>query len=70
METVNIGIDELKEIISDTVKKAIVEERENLYNLMMPEVDAAEMNDIIKIHGEMPSNEEYVDASEWLNNES
>lgn len=70
METIEIEINNLSAIIKDAVKEAIVSERQNLYELLIPEVDSEEMSDIISRHGEGPNAEQMIDITEWLQNES
>ncbi len=48
MQTINIDIETLKKINKDTIRETIREERYNLSDALISEVDRSEMNEIIK----------------------
>lgn len=70
METIEIEIGKLNTIIKNAVKEAIVSERQNLFELLMPQVSDEEMSDIILKHGVHPNDSDLIDLTEWLRNES
>lgn len=70
METEKIDIEKLKEIIEDSVAKAIKKERRNMQEVLMPEVGGEEMDDIIEKYGENSDESDFTDMTDWVNNES
>jgi len=46
METITVKKAILEKLINQSVKKAIIEERKNLYNALIPAVSSKEMDDI------------------------
>jgi len=66
MPVIQIDTENLKSLIKESVIDAIKTERLKFYNSSIPEVSDLEMEDIIKIHGEKPSDNEYVDITEWF----
>ena len=62
--------EELKNIIKESVREAIKEERLTLYEILIPSVSKKEMDDISKKYGS-PDNyqyEDFVDKTDWIKN--
>ena len=69
MQTITIDIDTLRNIIKETVRDLIREERLNMMEALLPLVDKEEMEDIISQHGEEPGEGEFEEMTDWVKNE-
>ena len=60
----------LKELIKESVREVLQEERFNLYQTLIPEVDDSEMAEIEQKY-DLPANydSEFVDLTDWIRNE-
>jgi hypothetical protein len=70
MDTVTLDINQLKEIINDSVRKAIQEERKQLTEALIPYVSDAEMKDVIEQYGNNPKYDDFNDMTAWVHRES
>lgn len=68
METISLKKTLLQKLIKQSVKEAIIEERKNLYNALIPTVSQAEMNDIRKRYKRNKKNgkNEFKDLTDWV----
>lgn len=59
---------DLKMLIKESIREAIMEERINLYHAIIPPVSKKEMQEIVKHYGnpEEYNKEEFVDKTDWL----
>ncbi|MHA1887514.1 MAG: hypothetical protein ACTSX0_05785 [Promethearchaeota archaeon] len=62
----------LKEILKESVREVIKEERMTLYEIMIPYVSDKELNEIHKKYGSPSDYDEgdFVDMTEWIRNEN
>jgi hypothetical protein len=69
MNTLTIKKNDLKEIIKESVREAIFEERIKLYETLIPTVSKKEMNDIETRYGNPKDNgkQDLKDNTEWIN---
>jgi hypothetical protein len=70
MPLIQIELSELREIIRESVREAIRNERFFFYESRIPEVSDIEMKDIEAEYGSKPGEYEFQDLSSWLNDES
>ncbi len=70
MAVVQIETDELKLLIKESLAEALKEERTRLYDSIIPFVSKSEMENIEELYGENPPETEYVDATEWFEDEN
>lgn len=69
MNTLTIKRSDLKEIIKESVREAIFEERIKLYETLIPSVSKKEMNNIETLY-KKPSNydkKNFKDMTNWIN---
>jgi len=59
---------ELKDIIKQSIREAIKEERLSLYEVLIPPVSKREMNEIIKNYGspDKYNRDDFVDMTDWI----
>ena len=59
----------LKELIKESVREVLQEERFNLYQTLIPEVDDLEMAEIEQKY-DLPTNydSDFVDLTDWIKN--
>ena len=69
MNTLTIKKSDLKEIIKESVREAIFEERIKLYETLIPTVSKKEMNDIEALYGNPTDydNQSFKDMTDWIN---
>jgi hypothetical protein len=70
MPLIQIELSELREIIRESVREAIRNERFLFYESQIPEVSDIEMKDIEAEYASKPGEHEFQDLSSWLNDES
>ena len=60
--------EELKDIIKESVREAIKEERLSLYEVLIPTVSKRELDEIIKHYGspDKYNLEDFVDMTDWI----
>lgn len=60
--------DELKEIIKESVREVLKEERFSLYEILIPYVSKRELNEIRKKYGSPQKYDEkdFVDMTSWI----
>ena len=69
MSTLTIKRNDLKEIIKESVREAILEERFKLYEMLIPTISKSEMNNIETLY-KNPSNydkKNFKDMTDWIN---
>ena len=68
METITVKKAFLEKLIKQSVKKAIIDERMNLYNALIPSVSVKEMDDIRKRYKRERKNgkKNYKDLTNWV----
>jgi len=69
MNTLTIKRNDLKEIIKESVREAILEERLKLYEMLIPTISKSEMNNIETLY-KNPSNydkKNFKDMTDWIN---
>lgn len=69
MSTLTIKRNDLKEIIKESVREAILEERFKLYEILIPTISKSEMNNIEALY-KNPSDYEkknFKDMTDWIN---
>jgi hypothetical protein len=69
MPLIQIELNELREIISESVREAIRTERFFYHESHIPEVSDIEMKDIEAEYGSNPGEYKFQDLSSWLNDE-
>ncbi len=59
---------ELKDIVKESVREVIKEERLSLYEILLPSVSKKELNEIIKSYGSPDKyhKEDFVDMTDWI----
>ena len=69
MNTLTIKKSDLKEIIKESVREAIFEERIKLYETLIPTVSKKEMNDIEALYGNPIdyNKQSFKDMTDWIN---
>jgi len=68
MNTLTINKSLLKEVKKGSVREAIIEERKNLYDLLIPTVSIKEMNNIETLY-KSPSQydkKNFKDVTDWI----
>ncbi|HPO63425.1 MAG TPA: hypothetical protein PK762_10140 [Candidatus Kapabacteria bacterium] len=70
MPVIQVDTEILRSIVKESVIEAMKTERLKLYEAYLPEVNDAEMLDIISIYGDIPKQKEYVDMTSWFDNEN
>ena len=70
MAVVQIETDELKSLIKESLAEALKEERTRLYDSIIPFVSKSEMENIIELYGEKPPKTDFVDATDWFDDEN
>jgi hypothetical protein len=60
--------DEIKSIIKETLKEILIEERINIYELIIPKISKREMKEIEKKYGPKPqyNEKEFTNMTEWV----
>ncbi len=68
MNTITINRNYLKEVIKESVREAIIEERMNLYELLMPSVSKKEMSNIETLYKNPSQYDEknFKDVTDWV----
>lgn len=69
MNTLTIKRNDLKEIIKESVREAILEERLKLYEILIPSISKSEMNNIETLY-KKPSDykrKDFKDMTDWIN---
>jgi len=69
MNTLTIKRNDLKELIKESVREAILEERLKLYEMLIPTISKSEMNNIETLY-KNPSNydkKNFKDMTDWIN---
>ncbi|RPI19143.1 MAG: hypothetical protein EHM58_02920 [Ignavibacteriae bacterium] len=68
MDKININKSELMQLITDSVRSVINEERNKLLEILLPTVSKKEMDDIIKRFGEPKDydSKKFKDMTKWI----
>ncbi|MEO8211114.1 MAG: hypothetical protein ABI840_11200 [bacterium] len=68
MNTLTINKSLLKEVIKESVHEAIVEERMNLYELLIPTISKKEMNNIELLYKDpsLYNKKDFKDMTDWI----
>ncbi len=69
MNTLTIKRNDLKEIIKESVREAILEERLKLYEILIPSISKSEMSNIESLY-KNPTDykkKDFKDMTDWIN---
>lgn len=69
MNTLIIKRNDLKEIIKESVREAILEERLKLYEILIPYISKSEMSNIESLYKNPTDDKkkDFKDISDWIN---
>jgi len=70
MQVAELNINQLKDLIKESVIQALKEEKYSFSESILKEVSDAEMKDIIELYGDAPDINTFEDVTEMFNDES